>query len=232
MSIIVLSSVPKPCTSVSDVQFALCRDTYLGGLPDPFCIKSSIIPSQSAHRHGWRRRRDGYTQVHHRTLALRLTSITLLRTSESLLRWLLRIRGGCTVLSLRRSNRGNPISRGSWRGRTKRRLRRVATISLLVLRRSTVLVGRRGTVRLMLGRTRRRAPLLLLRWMSAVVGSWRTVLIPRLIALGRRLPPLLGRRSAVVVLLTVHGCLCCGCGCEMRWEGKQSCPGEQREYLK
>lgn len=122
VSIIVLSSVPKPCTSVSDVQFALCRDTYLGGLPNPFRIKPSIVPSQSAHRHSRRRRRDGYTQVHHRTLALRLTAIALLRTSESLLRWLLGVRGGCTVLPLG-SSRRSPIPGGSWRGRTKRRLR-------------------------------------------------------------------------------------------------------------
>lgn len=94
---------------------------------------------------------------------------------------------------------------------------------------STVLVDRRGTVRLMLGRTRRSAPLLLLRWVSAVIDSWRTVLIAWLVALGRRLPPLLGRRSAVVVLLTVHGCLCCRCRCEVRREGKKwYCSGEQK----
>lgn len=101
----------------------------------------------------------------------------------------------------------------------------MATVPL----RSTVLVDRRGTVRLMLGRTRRRAPLLLLRWIRAVIDSWRTVLIAWLVALGRRLSPLLGRSSAVVVLLTVHDCLCCRCGCEVRREGKKCyCSGEQR----
>lgn len=103
----------------------------------------------------------------------------------------------------------------------------MATIPLLVLRRSTVLVDRKGTVRLVLRRTRRRAPLLLLRWVSAVIDSWRTVLIPRLIALGRRLSPLLGGRCAVVVLLTVHGCLCCRCGCELRWGARKVVRGNK-----
>lgn len=106
----------------------------------------------------------------------------------------------------------------------------MATIPLLVLRRSTVLVDRRGTVRLVLRRTRRRAPLLLLRWVSAVIDSWRTVLIPRLIALGRRLSPLLGGRCAVVVLLTVHGCLCCRCGCELRWGQERLFGGTKGVY--